>query len=110
MSSGPDRDLGYPRVFDFDQVLLEIHHQPLLDKGVDADEPVAAQIQLPQRRDLEVSDGGRPERQLSDFHPVDEVAGGHAVDDRRLAEWQFRSCAMRSPTAEVSAPLSTTKW
>ena len=31
----------------------------------------------------------RPERQLGDLHPVDEVAGGHAVDDRRLAERQF---------------------
>ena len=42
------------------------------------------------RRDLEVVDGGRPEGQLGDLHPVDEVARGHAVEDRRRAERQLQ--------------------
>ena len=86
----PKLDLGRSRILDLDQMFLEIHHQPLLDERVDADEPVAAQIEFAERRKLEVLHGGRPQRQLGDLHPIDHVTRCHAVDDRRSAERQLQ--------------------
>ena len=39
---------------------------------------------------FEVADGARSEGQLVDLHAVDEVAAGHAVEDRRRAQRQLQ--------------------
>ena len=86
--SVPDRNAG---VLDLDQALVEIHHQPLFDQGVDADHAVAAEVRFPQGGKLQVAHGGRPEGQLGHLHPVDDVARGHGVEDRGRAERKLQA-------------------
>ena len=94
-----ERARARPRL---DEALFEIHHQPLLDQSIDADHALAADVRL------RASAGScrlrtvlGPERELVDLHPVDDVARGHAVEDRRSAERKLQvraRCAGRRPT------------
>src|SRR4029079_17874506 len=74
------------RVLDTHLVRLELQHQPLLAEGVDADQAVAPDIAFAQRRKLEIRDPAGADDELGDLDAVDDVAGGHAVEDHRRSE------------------------
>ena len=79
-------------------MLLEIHHQALLDERIDPDHAVTADVRVPQGRKLEVADGVRSDGELADLHAVDDVAVGHAVQDHGRSERQFQ--ALREAQAD----------
>jgi len=90
------RRLG--RILDLDEVLFEIHQQPLLVERVDPDQAFAAKIDFAQGREHEVADRGRPDGQRIDLHPVDDVARRRGVQDRGGAERKLE--IVRNPQAD----------
>ena len=93
----PKMLFGFPSIFDFDDLFVEIHQQALVDEGIDPDHSVAAQILLAECGDLKVPDRAWPEGQLGDLDPVNEASLGHTVENHRRAERQLEiPCDLKS--------------